>query len=68
VRPVPQTAARLKEAAKLGFARAFVPEMARGEASDPGMALTTVGPLKDIVGEFAAKDAEREPTQPTDTE
>src|SRR5499433_668003 len=68
VRPVPQTAARLKEAAKLGFARAFVPETARGEASDPGMALTTVGPLKDIVGEFAAKNAEREPTQPTDTE
>ena len=68
VRPVPQTAARLKEAAKLGFTRAFVPETARGEASDPGMALTTVGPLKDIVGEFAAKDAERGPTQPTDTQ
>ena len=68
VRPVPQTAARLKEAAKLGFARAFVPETARGEPSDPGMALTTIGPLKDIVGEFAAKNAEREPTQPTDTE
>src|SRR5215475_12169452 len=66
VRPVPQTAARLKEAAKLGFARAFVPETARGEPSDPGMALTTIGPLKDIVGEFAAKNAEREPTQPTD--
>jgi len=68
VRPVPQTAARLKEAAKLGFTRAFVPETARGEASDPAMALTTVGPLKDIVGEFAAKDAERGPTQPTDTQ
>ena len=32
VRPVAQTAARLKEAQKLGFARAFVPEPARGEA------------------------------------
>ena len=32
VRPVAQAAARLKEAAKLGFARAFVPEAARAEA------------------------------------
>src|SRR5207253_1388074 len=32
VRPVAQTAARLKEAAKLGFARALAPEAARGEA------------------------------------
>src|SRR5689334_23694843 len=34
VRPVPQAAARLKEAQKLGFARAFVPETSRGEAGD----------------------------------
>ena len=33
VRPVAQSAARLKEAHKLGFARAFLPETARGEAS-----------------------------------
>ena len=32
VRPVPQSAARLKEAAKLGFARAVLPEAARGDA------------------------------------
>ena len=31
VRPVAQTAARLKEAQKLGFARAIVPEASRGE-------------------------------------
>src|ERR1700720_490656 len=59
VRPVAQAAARLKEAAKLGFARAFVPETARSEAGDAGMALTTVGPLMDIVGEIAPKGAER---------
>ncbi len=31
VRPVAQTSARLKEAAKLGFGRAVLPELARGE-------------------------------------
>jgi DNA repair protein RadA/Sms len=57
VRPVAQAAARLKEAAKLGFARAFVPETARSEAGDAGMALTTVGPLMEIVSEIAPKGA-----------
>ena len=38
VRPVAQTSARLKEAAKLGFGRAVLPESARGEAGgDAGM-------------------------------
>ena len=55
VRPVGQAAARLKEAQKLGFARAFVPDTARSEAGDAGMALTTVGPLVDMVGEIAPK-------------
>jgi DNA repair protein RadA/Sms len=59
VRPVAQAAARLKEAAKLGFARAYVPDTARGEAGDAAMALTAVGPLMDIVGEIAPKGAER---------
>jgi DNA repair protein RadA/Sms len=53
VRPVAQTAARLKEAQKLGFARAFVPEMTRGEAGDVGLALTTLGPLVDLVANIA---------------
>jgi DNA repair protein RadA/Sms len=60
VRPVPQAAARLKEALKLGFARAFVPETARSEARDAGIALTTVGPLTDMVAEIAPKGAERQ--------
>src|SRR5213078_2619530 len=39
VRPVAQTAARLKEAQKLGFARAVVPEAAGGEVSGSALAL-----------------------------
>ena len=35
VRPVAQAAARLKEAQKLGFARAVVPEAARTDVADP---------------------------------
>src|SRR3984957_2416773 len=53
VRPVAQAAARLKEAAKLGFARAFVPDTARAEAGESTMALNTVGPLIDIVAAIA---------------
>src|ERR1700756_2399047 len=44
VRPVAQTPARLKEAVKLGFGRAVLPESARGEISgDSGLALQTIG-------------------------
>ena len=38
VRPVAQAAARLKEAQKLGFARAVVPEAAGGTATPSGLA------------------------------
>src|SRR5262249_20401809 len=51
VRPVPQSAARLKEAAKLGFTRAIVPEAARETASDSPIALTVVGGLANLVVE-----------------
>src|SRR5206468_1138854 len=54
VRPVAQAAARLKEAAKLGFKRAIVPEAARGEA-DPALALTAIGNLSTLVAEIAAR-------------
>src|SRR5215216_5966421 len=40
VRPVAQTAARLKEAAKLGFTRAFAPD-ARETGIDSGLSLST---------------------------
>jgi DNA repair protein RadA/Sms len=61
VRPVAQATARLKEAQKLGFARAFVPDTARNTAGDAGMALTTVGPVMDMVAQIAPKGVERRP-------
>ena len=55
VRPVPQAAARLKEAGKLGFTRAFAPETARGETgADSTLALTAIGSLTDLVADIAA--------------
>jgi DNA repair protein RadA/Sms len=60
VRPVAQTAARLKEAAKLGFARAILPESATAEAaSDAGLSLVGVGSLADLAAEIAARGANR---------
>jgi DNA repair protein RadA/Sms len=50
IRPVVQTAARLKEATKLGFAQAVVPEAARGEAaSEPAILLSTVAELGSLL-------------------
>src|SRR4051812_33554857 len=55
VRPVAQAAARLKEAGKLGFTRAFAPESARGETgAEGGLALTAIGSLTDLVADIAA--------------
>jgi DNA repair protein RadA/Sms len=60
VRPVAQTSARLKEAAKLGFGRAVLPESARGEAGgDAGLSLTSVGGLTSLVAEIAARGSPR---------
>jgi DNA repair protein RadA/Sms len=60
VRPVAQTAARLKEAQKLGFARAILPEAAHAEAaSEPGFALEAVGMLANLVGTIAARGSPR---------
>ena len=60
VRPVAQTAARLKEAAKLGFGRAVLPESARGEVGgDAGLALNPVGGLTTLVAEIAARGTPR---------
>jgi len=56
VRPVAQTPARLKEAAKLGFGRAVLPETARGEAAgDAGLALHSIGSLTALVADIAAR-------------
>ena len=60
VRPVSQLPARLKEAAKLGFARAVLPESSRGDgAGDAGLSLNSVGSLVSLVSEIAAKGTKR---------
>jgi DNA repair protein RadA/Sms len=59
VRPVPQTAARLREAAKLGFQRAMLPDSARTDTADTGLALTTVGGLSTLVADIAARGTPR---------
>jgi DNA repair protein RadA/Sms len=51
VRPVAQSAIRLKEAQKLGFLRAIVPEAANAEAS--GLVLNAVGTLASLVADIA---------------
>ncbi|MBY0381715.1 MAG: DNA repair protein RadA [Xanthobacteraceae bacterium] len=56
VRPVAQTSARLKEAAKLGFARAVLPETARGDTGgDAGLSVNNIGSLTTLVAEIAAQ-------------
>ncbi len=52
VRPVAQTAARLKEAQKLGFTKAIVPEAARNEAPE-GFSLSAIGMLANLVADIA---------------
>jgi DNA repair protein RadA/Sms len=50
----------LKEAAKLGFGRAVLPESARGEVgSDGGLTLNSVGGLTSLVAEIAARGTPR---------
>ena len=53
VRPVAQAAARLKEAAKLGFARAVVPE-GTADAASGAIRVTDVGSLASLVADIAA--------------
>jgi DNA repair protein RadA/Sms len=55
IRPVAQGPARLKEAAKLGFTRAVVPEAARAEAGEPGLKVTDVASLANLVADIAAR-------------
>ena len=54
VRPVAHAATRLKEAAKLGFTRAVVPEAVKSEAGDPGLKASTVSGLANLVADIAA--------------
>jgi DNA repair protein RadA/Sms len=54
VRAVPQAPARLKEAVKLGFTSAVLPEGGRGEGID-GVSLSPVPALDRLVAEIAAR-------------
>lgn len=54
IRRVSHGAARLKEAAKLGFTRAIMPDAAKAEAGDPGLRASTVGNLTQLVADIAA--------------
>jgi DNA repair protein RadA/Sms len=56
IRPVPQSAARLKEAAKLGFQRALAPESARSEGVEAGLQVTAIGTLASLVAEIAGSE------------
>jgi DNA repair protein RadA/Sms len=57
IRPVAQTAARLKEAVKLGFKRAVIPEAARGDVAADGIQVTAVASLSNLVADIAAEGA-----------
>jgi DNA repair protein RadA/Sms len=59
VRPVAQTAARIKEAAKLGFNRAIVPEAARGETAEPSLTIGDVTNLANLVADIVAQGKPR---------
>jgi len=54
VRPVAQAAARLKEAQKLGFARAILPEAAR-EGAEAGISLNPVAMLTSLIADIAER-------------
>jgi DNA repair protein RadA/Sms len=62
IRPVSQSPARLKEAAKLGFTRAFIPEAGRSEtAADSQIVLVANGSLSGLVADIAARGTPRGP-------
>jgi len=63
VRPVAHSTARLKEAAKLGFNRAIVPESARGETIESGLKTIDVATLANLVADIAALGKARTPAR-----
>ena len=59
IRPVAQDEARLKEAAKLGFSRAFAPPPRAGAASFPAMERIGIPRLRDLADRFGEPAAPR---------
>jgi DNA repair protein RadA/Sms len=55
IRPVAQTPARLKEAAKLGFTRAVLPQGGTEASAEAGLALEAVMSLSTLVADIAAR-------------
>jgi DNA repair protein RadA/Sms len=67
VRPVPQAATRLKEAMKLGFSEAIIPEGAAEAAREAGLRARAIPRLADMVAEVAGNStgrAHRKAAQP----
>jgi DNA repair protein RadA/Sms len=58
VRPVPLMGGRLKEASKLGFARAVVPDLPRGEG-EAGLSILSVNNLSTLVADIAASGVKK---------
>ena len=63
IRPVAQGAGRLKEAAKLGFTRAVIPEAGRADAGDDVLKITEVANLTALVADIAARGSRRVPAE-----
>jgi DNA repair protein RadA/Sms len=57
IRPVPQAEARLKEAAKLGFKRAFIPKGTKAEGA--GLKLSEVASVADLLAFAPDKSSKR---------
>jgi DNA repair protein RadA/Sms len=57
VRAVSQAQSRLKEARKLGFTSAFVPEANAGDGASDGGPVTGLSELADLVAQVAARSA-----------
>src|SRR5262245_37111653 len=57
VRPVAQGAARLREAGKLGFTSAFIPDAVVAEARSETMAATGIVALRELVADIVARSS-----------
>jgi DNA repair protein RadA/Sms len=60
VRPVAQSAARLKEAQKLGFQRAVVPDTARADIGETELTVTATSSLATLVADISAQSVDRD--------
>ena len=60
VRPVAQISIRLKEAQKLGFTRAVLPQAARADTAETELAVTAIASLASLVTDISAQGAEHD--------